>query len=284
MLPAAILGVPIEVISIVAPLHLFAQFWYHTRTIDRLGILEYFLVTPSHHRVHHAINPIYIDKNYSQVFIVWDKLFGTFQPELPEEPPVYGIKKPARTWNPILINFQHVWLLIQDAWHTSSWLDKLRIWIMPTGWRPADVVQRYPITIIDVPAKLVKYDTGLSKPLLYWSWAQFFITSSLAIYLFNRIAAIGGPGIFWYGLFIFVSVYSFASLMDKNVRALAYELLRLLLGLALIGWQGDWFGLDSLVAGGTWLVIGYMGASVAVTAWFVLTEVRGSLKLQPDSV
>ena len=104
-----------------------------------MGFLENIIVTPSHHRVHHAINPEYIDKNYGQIFIFWDKLFGTFQKELPHVKPVYGITRPVRTWNPIKINFQHLWLLISDAWHTASWRDKLRIWFMPTGWRPADV-------------------------------------------------------------------------------------------------------------------------------------------------
>ncbi|MBC7885982.1 MAG: sterol desaturase family protein, partial [Saprospiraceae bacterium] len=77
-LPMALLGVPPKIVGFIAPLHLFAQFWYHTRLIGKMGILEYILVTPSHHRVHHAINPKYMDKNYSQIFIVWDKLFGTF--------------------------------------------------------------------------------------------------------------------------------------------------------------------------------------------------------------
>lgn len=75
------LGVPAQTIAIVAPLHLFLQFWYHTQHIERMGILEKIIVTPAHHRVHHAINPEYIDKNYSQIFIIWDRLFGTFQEE-----------------------------------------------------------------------------------------------------------------------------------------------------------------------------------------------------------
>jgi sterol desaturase/sphingolipid hydroxylase (fatty acid hydroxylase superfamily) len=70
-----------------APLHLFAQFWYHTRHIGKMGFLEHIIVTPSHHRVHHAINPEYLDKNHGQIFIFWDKLFGTFQKELPDVPP-----------------------------------------------------------------------------------------------------------------------------------------------------------------------------------------------------
>src|SRR4051812_15025970 len=110
LIPAALLGVPAQVIGIVAPIQLFAQFWYHTRHIKKMGFFEKIIVTPSHHRVHHAINPEYIDKNLSQIFIVWDKLFGTFQEELPDVTPVYGITRPVKTWNPVTINFQHLWL------------------------------------------------------------------------------------------------------------------------------------------------------------------------------
>ncbi|MFY9464634.1 MAG: sterol desaturase family protein, partial [Sediminibacterium sp.] len=100
LLPAALLGVPAQVIAVVAPLHLFAQFWYHTQHINKMGWLEKIIVTPSHHRVHHAINPEYLDKNYGQIFIFWDKWFGTFQEELPYVKAVYGITRPVRTWNP----------------------------------------------------------------------------------------------------------------------------------------------------------------------------------------
>ncbi|MDC1060776.1 sterol desaturase family protein [Flavobacteriaceae bacterium] len=120
LLPAALLGVPHNIITVLAPLHLFGQFWYHTRHIGKLGWIEYILVTPSQHRVHHAINPEYVDKNLAAIFSVWDRLFGTFQEELDEVPCVYGTLKPVRTWNPILINFQHLWGLVQDAWHTKK--------------------------------------------------------------------------------------------------------------------------------------------------------------------
>ncbi|NDB53639.1 MAG: sterol desaturase family protein, partial [Chitinophagaceae bacterium] len=149
LLPAAILGIPQQVISTIAPLHLFAQFWYHTRHIDKMGWLEKIIVTPSHHRVHHAINPEYMDKNLSQIFIIWDKLFGTFAEEKKEIPPVYGITRPARTWNPIRINFQHLWLLITDSWRTRNWSDKLTLWFKKTGYRPADVQEKYPVQKIE---------------------------------------------------------------------------------------------------------------------------------------
>ena len=149
LLPAALLGIPSEVIATIAPLHLFAQFWYHTRHIDKMGFLEKIIVTPSHHRVHHAINPEYMDKNHGQIFIVWDKLFGTFQSEREDIKPVYGISRPAHTWNPIRINFQHLWLLCRDAWMTGNYLDKFRIWFMPTGWRPSDVEKEHPVQKIE---------------------------------------------------------------------------------------------------------------------------------------
>ena len=104
-IPLAIIGIPPKVITILLPLHLFAQFWYHTKLIKNMGFLEKIIVTPSHHRVHHAINSIYIDKNYSNIFIFWDFMFGTFQKELESETPVYGVLKPARTWNPIYYKF-----------------------------------------------------------------------------------------------------------------------------------------------------------------------------------
>ena len=180
LIPAALLGVPASVIAIVAPIHLFAQFWYHTRHINKMGILEKIIVTPSHHRVHHAINPEYIDKNLSQIFIFWDKLFGTFQKELPDVPPVYGITRPVRTWNPVKINFQHLWLLIKDAWRTKSWKDKLRIWFMPTGWRPADVTEKYPVYKIEDVYAFEKYNPA-SSPFLY-AWSCDTTISSAAAY------------------------------------------------------------------------------------------------------
>ena len=168
LIPAALLGVPTVVISIVAPLHLFAQFWYHTRHIKRMGFLEKIIVTPAHHRVHHAINPVYIDKNYSQIFIVWDKLFGTFQPELDDVEPVYGITRAVQTWNPIKINFQHMWLLIKDAWRAQKMEDKFKIWFKAPAWLPADVDDHQPHDW-----HYPKFDPQVSRFISAYSFVQF---------------------------------------------------------------------------------------------------------------
>ncbi|HMQ07607.1 MAG TPA: sterol desaturase family protein [Saprospiraceae bacterium] len=271
-IPMALVGVPTQVVAIVAPLHLFAQFWYHTRLIGKMGFLEYILVTPSHHRVHHAINPEYLDKNYAQIFIFWDKWFGTFQEELPEVTPVYGVKRPVNTWNPILINFQHLWLLIQDAWRTNNLLDKIRIWFMPTGWRPEDVSKKFPKSYIDNPYDQVKYDTPATTYLKIWSWVQMLVCLVLMLYLFNNIARFSLLEILLYGVFLFISIFSFTSLMDGTRYAVLAEFFRLIFGFSLIYIQKGWYGLDNFMPHGTTVLIIYLIFSFAASIYFEKKE------------
>jgi sterol desaturase/sphingolipid hydroxylase (fatty acid hydroxylase superfamily) len=274
LIPAALLGVPTEVIAIVAPIQLFAQFWYHTRHIKKMGFLEKIIVTPSHHRVHHAINPEYIDKNLSQIFIIWDKLFGTFQEELPDVPPVYGITRPVSTWNPVRINFQHVWLLMKDAWRTRNWKDKARIWFMPTGWRPEDVAGKYPVYKIEDVYHFDKYDPASSKLLYVWSWIQVTILLLLISWLFGNIAAIGSPAMFIYGAFVFFYVYAFAELMDRNKYAMGWELMKSIIGIGIIYYYGDWFGASKYLPGINLALIIFFIFSSVITSWFVLYDFR----------
>lgn len=272
LVPAAVLGIPEQVIQVVGPLQLFAQFWYHTQHINRMGFLEKIIVTPSHHRVHHAVNPEYMDKNLSQIFIVWDKLFGTFQEEKKEVPPVYGITRPARTWNPIRINFQHLWLMIKDAWRTKSWKEKLTLWFKPTGYRPADVADKYPVYKIEDVYHFEKYDTKTSPALNAWAWVQLTMLLLIISYLFGNIAAINsldGTYIYWYGAFVFLSVYALTELMDRNRYAIVWELLRSGLGLYFIYQQGDWFGASQWLEPIGYLLAVYFVLSIVVTGWFV---------------
>lgn len=139
-LPLALLGVPLPLFLLLLGIQLAYQFWIHTQHIGRLGWLEQILVTPSHHRVHHGQNDCYIDKNHGGVFIVWDKLFGTFAEE--REPVRYGVTTPVNSFDPLRLQLSWWRLLWADARATHSWWDKLRLWWMPTGWRPADVRQR----------------------------------------------------------------------------------------------------------------------------------------------
>ena len=268
LLPAALLGVPSKVIAIVAPLHLFAQFWYHTRHIDRMGLLEYIIVTPSHHRVHHAINPIYLDKNFGQVFIFWDRWFGTYQEELKDTPCVYGITRPVKTWNPIKINFMHMWLLIKDAWRTKDWKAKFTIWFKPLGWRPADVEVAYPVEKIKDVYHFDKYDTEAPKGMQVFLWCQLFSLLLLVSYLFGNVASIGHSNIFIYGAFIFAQVYILTEFMDRNPMAYIFEIIKNAICIGCIIYFGGWFGLEKVWPMSSYILIAYFIICAAVVTTY----------------
>ena len=234
LIPAALFGVPHKVIALLAPLHLFGQFWYHTKHIGKLGFLEYIFVTPSQHRVHHAINPEYVDKNLSAIFCLWDRLFGTFQEELENVPCVYGTLKPVNTWNPFIINFQHLWYLSIDAWRTKKLINKIKIWFMPTGWRPNDVKERFKRDkIIDVYNQQ-KYKIEYRNVHIFYAIFHFtYINVALWLLLTGYDELENNLKIF-YSIFILTTIFGFTSVMDSYKWASYIELLRLMLSLILI--------------------------------------------------
>ena len=263
MIPAALLGIPAKIFVVLAPIHLFMQFWYHTRLIDKMGILEHIIVTPSHHRVHHAINPEYLDKNYSQIFIIWDKMFGTFQPELKEVPPVYGTLRPVSTWNPVIINFKHVWQLIKDAWNTEKFIDKFKIWFMPTGWRPKDIKIKFPLEEVGNPYSQVKYKTNNSQILINWSWAQHVIAGIFMFHFFTLISSQNMLSNYFYAFFLIIHIFSFTATMDYSKYALLAECLKVAIGFSFIYFYNiRWFDLEGIFV---------VGVSIYLIISFVLT-------------
>lgn len=234
LIPAAFLGVPPQVISILGPLHLFGQFWYHTKHIGKLGWLEYILVTPSQHRVHHAINKEYIDKNLAAIFCVWDRAFGTFQEELDDVPCVYGTLKPVETWNPIWINFQHLWFLIQDAWYTNNLKDKFRVWFMPTGWRPEDVTKKLPRAKVENVYGQKKYKPEYK--LIHKIFAGFhFVVQNIILFVFlTSFSDISAADKTAYLILIFSTIFSSTSIMDGFKWSTSFEFLRIIIGITTI--------------------------------------------------
>jgi sterol desaturase/sphingolipid hydroxylase (fatty acid hydroxylase superfamily) len=272
LIPAAVMGIPPALFAIISPVHLFLQFWYHTRLIDKMGMLENILVTPSHHRVHHAINPEYLDKNYSQIFIIWDKLFGTFHPEEKSNPPVYGILRPAKTWNPILINFKHLWQLTKDAYHANSYWDKVRIWFMPTGWRPLDVAENFPVRTIENPSSLKKYATENSKFLLGWSYFQLFMTSALMFLIFFNMPILSKSMILLLGGLLAVHVMAYTLLLDGKKMAIALEGLKFVFGMVLFITLNERIGFVSSFSLN--LILSYLFTSLGMTIYFFWTEIK----------
>ena len=101
---------------------------------------------------------------------------------------------------------------MQDAWRTRSWWDKVRLWFMPTGWRPADVIEKYPLDSIKDIYNFEKYDTKASRGLIAWSWVQMFFNYFLLTYFFASLAKIGSPGIFYYGGFLFLAIFAYTGI------------------------------------------------------------------------
>lgn len=126
-LPLYLIGFKPLGVAAMMSANLFYQFWLHTEAVGRLGPLEAVLNTPAHHRVHHASNPPYLDRNYGGVLIIWDRLFGTYAEELAEAPPVYGLVNPPASRNPLGLLFGE-WLAIgRDLRASRSWREKWRV-------------------------------------------------------------------------------------------------------------------------------------------------------------
>jgi len=136
-IPLAILGFPPEMILAQQGFNLFYQFWIHTEVIRRMPAwFEYLFNTPSHHRVHHASNGIYLDRNYAGVLMVWDRWFGTFAPERDDEAPRYGLVKNIETHNPLRIAFHEWRAMARDVSAARSPREVLGVIFGPPGWRP----------------------------------------------------------------------------------------------------------------------------------------------------
>lgn len=195
-LPLAVLGFPPEWFAAMSSFNTLYQFWIHTRLIGKLGPLEWVLNTPSHHRVHHGRNPKYLDRNHAGTLIIWDRLFGTFQEE--EEEPVYGIVRPLASWNPVWANFHDYVELWRDAKAAPYFIDKIKIWFMPPGWRPRGLPDRGPVPEVSA-ATVVKYDTRIPPGLTLYVWVHFVLTLGLGVFVMvakswplDRLALLAG--------------------------------------------------------------------------------------------
>jgi sterol desaturase/sphingolipid hydroxylase (fatty acid hydroxylase superfamily) len=122
-------------IFIMVSLSLIYQFFLHTETVNKLGFLEWFMNTPSHHRVHHATNHQYLDRNHAGIFIIWDRIFGTFEPESPADKPIYGLTQNLTTYNPLRIATHEYEQLWKDMQKASLWKDKIAYLFKPPGWK-----------------------------------------------------------------------------------------------------------------------------------------------------
>jgi len=241
-IPAALMGIPVSVYLVVGVIQLFYQFWPHTQMIGRMGFLDRWLQTPSNHRVHHAQNDIYLDKNYVGVFMIWDRIFGTYQDELDEEPCIYGIRGQLKSWNPVWANLHYYWTMAQDAWHAESWLDKVRVWFKHPGWRPADVAVRYPKKEYDLHRDFERFDPARNLSLSLYGFVQFVVLIAANSHFLGVLQKQDVSLNWLYFAFILVSLISLGGLFENRREFLWLESVRLVGCVLAVAYAGSWFG------------------------------------------
>ncbi|WP_237067893.1 sterol desaturase family protein [Microbulbifer guangxiensis] len=270
-MPLLLIGLPAELLITAGAIDLIYQFWVHTQKFPKVRWMEWIFVTPSNHRVHHAQNKVYVDRNYGGVFIIWDRLFGTYQEELEQEPCIYGVRKPLNSFDPLAANLQHYKRMALDAWHTRSWWDKLTLWFRRTGYRPADAEAAMPVPSSDL-ADFQRYDPEISAGQRYYALAQHVIYSGATLVLIWAAAKLS------YGQLVIAVALLGAALiingriLDGHRLARVAELLRLGILLAIAPLLPAALGLGifayTLLSGLIWwrLAFADKGATVATVS------------------
>jgi sterol desaturase/sphingolipid hydroxylase (fatty acid hydroxylase superfamily)/uncharacterized membrane protein YhhN len=236
-LPMALAGVPPLVFGVVALIDLLYQYWVHTEHVGKLGWFDRWFCSPSNHRVHHAVNDAYLDRNYGGILVVWDRLFGSFREE--DERCVYGTRAPLESWDPLWANFEVYAALARDSWHARSWADKLRVWIKPPGWRPEDVARRFPKPAFAL-AQVRRYHPEMSRAMTWFAGVQFAIVlGGVAVFLWSADQAPLARSGVWLAV-LTVSLWAIGAAMQGRLtmpEVLWVEVAALATATAAMGWM-----------------------------------------------
>jgi alkylglycerol monooxygenase len=225
-LPFFFLGFPAEILFTVVSLNLIYQFWVHTEHVPKLGPIEWLFVTPSNHRVHHARNKIYVDRNYGGVFILWDRIFGSFQEEIAEEPAVFGLRKPLNSWNPIWANVHVYWRLTLDFVSMPGIANKLKLLFKPPGWR-AESQQSHCKLGIEPVDLTARFDPAISPFSLVYTCVQFLFTVVLSLAVLLGAASLSYSLVSLAVIYLFFSFCVAGAWLEGKEFALTLEIVRL---------------------------------------------------------
>jgi sterol desaturase/sphingolipid hydroxylase (fatty acid hydroxylase superfamily) len=257
-LPLAIAGFSPEMFLVMTTLNTLYQFWIHTRAVGKLGPLEWFMNTPSHHRVHHGIDPKYIDKNYGGILIIWDRMFGTFREEDTE--PVYGIVHPLSSWNPLWANVHYLADIWRMARESDRMVDRIAFVFAPPEWRPKSMGGN--VVIPDVSrATQTKYDAHGTRGVAAYVTVGF------------GLVAIATTGMLWVqaqssladlaivASIILATLIGFGALFEMKRWAVPFEIVRLACAAAAIAW------LSRGAEHGTGIAIAAIAGAMTFAAW-----------------
>ncbi len=270
--PLALAGVTTAQFLLCLALNKLYQFWIHTRTIGKLGPLELVMNTPSHHRVHHGIDPEYVDKNYAGVFIVWDRLFGTFTEERAE--PAYGTVKPLASFNPLWANLEGFARIVDMGKRTRSVRDKVLAWVAPPEWMPADLGGPVVVPPVD-HASRVKYDVEKRRGVGRYVTVQFVGVAVVVVTLLAFSGGIDLAGKAGLTLATLATLVSWGGLFERRPWALPLDLARLLLLGVTLAW---------IARGGALLaplLAGWATFAAASAAWALRLRPGTSTSLAP---
>jgi sterol desaturase/sphingolipid hydroxylase (fatty acid hydroxylase superfamily) len=231
-LPMALLGFPVAVFAVVAVIDLLYQFWIHTELVGKLGWFDRVFASPSNHRAHHAVNERYLDRNYGGLFILWDRLFGTFVEECDDDPPVYGTRSPLRSFNPLWANAEVYVALWRQMRLIEGWGDKLRLWFKHPGWLPPALAARTAAKAFDLNRP--EYHPLLSRGLTAYATVQFALLLVPAVLVLMQAAQWRMPITALAAALITGQLLALGWLLEGR-RPIALEAGRLVLALLLVG-------------------------------------------------
>ena len=261
--PMMLIGVPGEVFVTVAGINLVYQFWVHTEHIGHLGFLEKIFITPMNHRIHHAKNKEYIDANYGGVFIIWDRMFGTYTPQRDDLKPVYGTATPLNSWNPIWANFQVYSIMIKDTIKTKLWRNKIKVWFSETYWRPEDcVVEKDPKEFFK------KYDPKITLDVKLFSLVQILFTTTVFNVVFINASLISYNEIILFGISLVALASLTGFLMQGN--KIAYQLILLVSFVSIFGIYS--FEILNISLLSTKLLLAQFGSNIIVITGILLSQ------------
>ena len=264
-LPIPFLGFDPITFGIAAGIDSVYQFWIHTRTIGKMHpMIEYIFNTPSHHRVHHAINPKYLDRNYGGVFILWDRIFGSFIEEENAEEITYGITTQLQSWNPLWANWHYYHEMLQKATDMESWRDKLTLIFAKPGWLPTYLGGTIVPKEVN-PDTYSKYDADTEWLLKVYGTFQFMIVLAGSIAYLDHFSTIT---LFYKWLFagvLIVSILIIGAIFERKNWVVWAEVLRLVLVLISLNsyyyyWYSHWLGVTASVSAALFIlsIVGFV--------------------------
>lgn len=272
-LPLALAGFPPEAFILILAISTIYQFWTHTELIRKLGWYEKVFVTPSHHRVHHARNPQYIDKNYGGVFIFWDYLFGSFAPE--EEAVVFGITQPPASLNPMYMQVHHLRQVARDFRQVKGISNKLGVLLHKPGWLPRELGGARKVPAVEA-ASYKKYNPGSVRGQNAYLFLHTMVVIAIIMAFAGKIDTLPWPLKIIGSLYAFYNMFSLGTCFDNRTWGVWPESIRhlLLIAAGILLWEQELLPLSALAA-----------ASVAVLAslWWC-TRLFSSIKQQQVSV